>query len=1138
MKAEVVLYRHPLTREGESREMRVIRRGCRIRALAPQSAYPTICLLNGKPILRAQWRRRLRGGDRLVFVQLPQGGGDGGSNPVAAVAMIALMIAAPYIVAGIGGEAMTAAGVAAAESSMGAFAFGLAKVGVMMAGSMLINAVLPNPGLPSSQRANEIAAPSPTYTLSSQGNSARLYQAIPELFGRHLIYMDRAAQAYAEFAGNEQYLYQLFTVSRGEVEIEQVRIEDTPMSTYAEVETEIIPPGGQVTLFPASVVSAVEVSGQELPGKKAMTWSAPDTSAIIITQAGHGLTIGTKIEVDLNGVMGGLEYTVATCPDADTFTVAQPAQTDGGTWSHTGSGSGFIRRITGPFAVVPAGQQADRLAFDLVAIRGLFVAGEDGGLGALTIQVRIDLRQINDAGEPLGAWVPATVTDTLARTHYWSRGYLDEWTTWRQVAFDTDFSPTAHGEGVAAGYWLDGAVVTSVPPGQEEDAQALSWHWQTFGAGYPEPPGRTYSAEVTAITLTGATTTPQRRTYRTTVTPGRYEARAVRLDVKNASGQAGHDIAWAGLRAYIPGEHDYGDVTLLAVRMRASNQLSSAAASRVNVIATRKLPHWTGTGWSAPLATRSIADALAYLCKTRFPDSRIALDELEQLDAVWSARGDCFDGVFDQKLNLGEAVSQVARAGRAKYYEMGGKIHFARDRQQTIPVAMFTADTVVARSVSTEYAMAQPDRPDGILAQYLSADTWRPADMAVPVPGQDGVNLQTARYFGITGRDQLWREVSYDVRAAEYRTITHTFGVEAEGVMLRPYDLIGLTRDRVGQGQSLVAQAWDGETGTLWVRDAPDWSEEGNHYIILRRRDAGAVGPYRVTRGSDDRALVVESAYLVAIESGTALPPDTGLGREPTYISFGVGTQTHERLIVLGTRPTGPLGFEVIAVVEDDRVHEDPGPAPEVSSAAALTTATRPLVSNVRLVITGISSSPTYSVSWSPAPGASSYLVEASQDGQVWTRVGDTTASSLIFTPQWSGAQVRVAGLGAALGQWVMATESASQTQAVPTLTGAGGLSISGGVSVDGVPVIGGQQPSIANAESTIDVTPIPTVRPDTIDGTWSAQEAGVLSDCRGALDVLRTSSEANAAVLHDLQDRLNAALGALRAHGLISTTP
>ena len=94
---------------------------------------------------------------------------------------------------------------------------------------------------------------------------ARPMEAIPARYGRYRSYLDFAAQPYTEMVNNQTHLYQLFCVGQGRYEIEEIRIEETPIGNFSEVEYEVVEPGGQVTLFPDNVVTSAEVQGIELP---------------------------------------------------------------------------------------------------------------------------------------------------------------------------------------------------------------------------------------------------------------------------------------------------------------------------------------------------------------------------------------------------------------------------------------------------------------------------------------------------------------------------------------------------------------------------------------------------------------------------------------------------------------------------------------------------------------------------------------------------------------------------------------------------------------------------------------------------------------------------------------------------------
>lgn len=104
------------------------------------------------------------------------------------------------------------------------------------------------------------------------------------------------------------------------------------------------------------------------------------------------------------------------------------------------------------------------------------------------------------------------------------------------------------------------------------------------------------------------------------VPEGRYEIRATRLDDKDTSSRAGHEIRWSSAKGYIISEKDYGNVTLLAIIMKATDNLSQRSSRLVNCIVTRKLNTWSPlSGWSPSVEpTRSIAWALADILKASY----------------------------------------------------------------------------------------------------------------------------------------------------------------------------------------------------------------------------------------------------------------------------------------------------------------------------------------------------------------------------------------------------------------------------------------------------------------------------------------------------------------------------------------
>jgi hypothetical protein len=639
----------------------------------------------------------------------------------------------------------------------------MATAGIAMVGSVLVNTVIPapKPSMPSLNwgGSGAIPAPSPTYSLQAQGNQGRLGQPIPVIYGRHLIYPDLASEPYQDYVNGEQFLYQLHVVGQGEYAVEQIRIEDTPISSFEEVQTETVPPGSPVTLFEPDVVTAAEVAGQELV--------APN-----LVQSGD---------------------------------------------------DGYI----GPFTANPVDTSAGALGIDVVMPRGLYYANDGGSLDSRTVQWQVEARTIDADGEAIAGWsVLATESHSAASN--------------------------------------------------------------------------------TAIRLS----------FRYSVTPGRYEVRLKRLDTKDTAERAGHEIRWAALRSYLTGQPDFGAVTLLAVKMRATDNLSQRSSRMINVIATRKLPVWSATGgWSAPQPTRSIAWAFADACKAQYgaklADSRIDLKTLVALDAVWQERGDSFDAVFDSSMTVWEALTRIARCGRAVPIQQGGIVRIIRDALQTMPVAMFGPRNIVKGSFKIKYVMPGEDTADAVTVEYFSSRTWKPDETTAKLPDSSGDNPAKVNLFGCTAKDHALREGLYIAANNRYRRRLVTFRTELEGMIPTYGDLVAITHDmpRWGQGGEVVGHQGD----VLALSEPVEWTEGATHYLALRRRDGGLAGPFRVEAVPGD-------ATLVRVLDPLTVTPYVGGSEERTYFSFGPGQAWAQSVRVLAIRPRAEQ-VEITAVAEDSRVH-------------------------------------------------------------------------------------------------------------------------------------------------------------------------------------------------------------------------
>ena len=707
---------------------------------------PTVCIKNGAAVLRGDWAVTQIDG-LVIFIALPQGGGGGGGgkNPLNTVLMIAVMVVATVYGGPLG----------ASLGFSGNLATAVGSAIIMTAGTALVSALvpLPTPNMPSFSTGGGLSQPSPTYSLQGQGNYARLAQPIPVIYGRHLVYPDLAATPYGEYQGNEQYLHQLHCIGLGEYDIEQIRIEDTPIASFEEVNFQIVSPGSSVTLFNPDVVTAPEVAGQELLS---------------------------------------------------------------GSW-------------TGGFAINPADSEVTHIGIDVLLPRGLYYANDTGGLEVRSASWKIEVRAIDTEGDPVGNWL-------------------------------------------------------------------------TLGSE----------------SMSAATTTPQRLSFKYPVSLGRYEVRATRIDSKDTSSRVGHEVRWSEARGYLAGGVAFPDnVTLLAIRMRATDNLSQRSSRLINCIVTRKLPLWSASsGWSSALPTRSIAWAYADILRASYgaklTDERIDLAALAQLDQVWTSRGDKFDGVFDQQVTVWEALTRAARCGRAVPFLQGGIVRLVRDESRTLPVALFSTRNIVKNSLKIQYVMPGEETADAVTVEFFSSRTWKPDEVTVSLPGSSSTNPAKLRLFGCTTEAHAMREGLYLAAANRYRRRIITLRTELEGLIPTYGDLIAIAHDMPSWGTGGEIVAWDPDSLIATLSEPVGFIDEQSHVMALRRRDGGVSGPHAVTLGGDTQQVVFAEPPQIPIE--------TGLSAERTHFAFGIAEQWSLMARVIAVRPRGEQ-VEITCVAEHPAVH-------------------------------------------------------------------------------------------------------------------------------------------------------------------------------------------------------------------------
>lgn len=916
---------HAITEPTSIRDI-LIKQGVLDKQGARLSAF--VVSVDGDYKLEKDWDLLVGPSNLMVTIALPphlQGGG-GGSNPLRLVLMVAVMAASFYIPGAIG---LTGAWASAASA------------GIMIGGSMLINALLPQPKISAE---NTGAQAKQAYFIGPQGNQARSGEPIATLYGRRRIYPDLIIQPYVEMSGNEVYLHQVFCLTQGKINVEQICIEKTPIQNFEEVEYKIYQPNEKMDLFPDNVYSAQEVSDLTLEGSE-------DGDKHIV---GYRETISSKAIDDKYGRHPNHSSWLPT------YEVSKK-------YSEIRSNINF----KGGYVATPLQSETDTLSIDIYLPRGLAYMNDQGNPTSRSVNFIAQARLIDESNNPAGGWFSLTKETTNIP--------------------------------------VDSIVISDFP--------VKSSSKDVVDAG---------------IWIKGATIDPIMQTYTFKVAKGRYEVRIGRGNKSDSSTRVSDELHWIGLRSYMPNKLYYGNVTLLAVKMRSSNNLNNNIARRLNVLATRILPVWNGNKW-VEQPTRSIAWAVADMLRNTeygrgLKDSRMNLRELIRLDKLWYGRSDFFDGYFTEQLTIWEALTRALEVGRTKPIYVAGVIDFVRNEPRVAPTQMFTPENIVQDSFQTEYAFPKTGEADHIIVEYTDPISWQSADMVCALPESKMLKPMRISMPAITNPQQAWREGIHRAAMHHVQREFPSWSTELEGLAVSYGNEVLVAYDEPEWG--LTGRIIDFDGNVIHTSNELDWT--GNNIIALRAANGGVLGSYKIEPLSSTSGIIPD----LPLDSSGQPDLSDGSYYEPTHYIFGNTNRVGKKLVITSVVPGADNQVALGGVVYDDFPHrvehelEMPVVVPPhdpVEEVLAVTwiKVKKSIQRNI------------FEVTCNQARGAVNYEFEvAPRIGANWTAL--YKSETPIYTgglPFGNQVMIRARAIGSYVGEWFVWTGEVNEEDAEITRT-------------------------------------------------------------------------------------------------------
>jgi hypothetical protein len=187
--------------------------------LSPHQLRVVLVTAKGSAVIEFIDWHRVRPNPRVQVVLRTIPGGDAARSVLLTVVSVgALALAGPLGAALLPG--------------LGQFGVALIGAGLTIVGSLLVNALIP-------VRVPDAGETRNNYSITGWRNETRPGAPVPHVFGRHRYAPPFAATSYTEIEGDTQYVRALFCVGYGPVLISDLRLGETPLSDYDDVQVEI-----------------------------------------------------------------------------------------------------------------------------------------------------------------------------------------------------------------------------------------------------------------------------------------------------------------------------------------------------------------------------------------------------------------------------------------------------------------------------------------------------------------------------------------------------------------------------------------------------------------------------------------------------------------------------------------------------------------------------------------------------------------------------------------------------------------------------------------------------------------------------------------------------------------------------------
>ena len=432
----------------------------------------------------------------------------------------------------------------------------------------------------------------------------------------------------------------------------------------------------------------------------------------------------------------------------------------------------------------------------------------------------------------------------------------------------------------------------------------------------------------------GPKTSPQRHTLILPVTdiPGRYELRIKRTLERSTATNIIDNAKIESLRGYGSAYSPYENLTLIELKIKATDQLNGIISNKINVVCTRKLKKLTSTELERDVSTtRSIVDAVAYIVTAenggQQDEGILDFEGLAALRTILDGRSNYFDFIFSARTNVFDSCKKIAKCGRCIPIMPMGIFTLVRDKTQSVPTQIYTDDDYSEGSLTFSHFLKTDDSPDHIEVSYIDSDTWQA--QTIICNDENGGTLIPAKIVldGCVSRQTAWEEGFYAYWDDYYNRTAVSFVTGLKGFIPQIGDMIYVGSRQTDWAKTGQIAKLDGSN--IWLSEPVDLGYESEGVLLLTSKIGGAQTAVTVI-GTTDMHCVIGT-----INAGDIYTIDND-GDKATKFLFGKTTADILRVRILNIVSNSKNEIKINGSIIHDAVYSSPGVCPPLEGGGVI----------------------------------------------------------------------------------------------------------------------------------------------------------------------------------------------------------